>query len=1130
MSASDQSEVCPTVTVEDVPTDRDRFGPHRQLARTLVDLISKEGGGRLIGLCGRWGSGKSTVLKLLSAELLENKSTSIWTFDAWAHEGDPLRRTFLESLIQHLVGAGWVDAEFWKGKRAELTGKKKVVTQQSHPRLTTFGTLATISLFLVPFGVTLFQNALVREVRFFEWGVPVDWRAAVGFGLMGAPLIVAGLWILWSEIERLARTPPLPTRSYGSLLAPIVKQTDLDTVTESFESTEPTSLEFENLFRELVAAALKKPDHKLILAIDNLDRVETEAALRIWSTLQTFINRPGVRPEWLERLWVIIPFDNQGLRKLWEGRNSNAPGEIAQSFLDKSFSLTFEVPVALVSEWNEYLFELLSQALPAHDKSSLQEICRLFSAVRTASADAPTPRELKLFANQLGVLHRQRQHEVRLLHQAYYVLAARKQQNIPADLVAGIIPRPEEDALLGDGVKDSLAAIHFCAPVELARQLLLNGPIAAALRDGDAAALTKALRGSEKSRTVLAEVVSRSIPSWGKAESGLVFLAAAALKDANLFQDPTETDTALTITQFTEVCKRMTRMRPLSVRAAEGAAAICTLANDQAIADQIWTIAQSTLSEEVEQNQLGVGNAAQIAETLAAGLEAQFPKVISKGMALPVDAATFVSLFSRKQPSDPGPQLRSHLFRMQKVPESIVPFCQQLTNEGRFRAEHLAAIRTAVRNSSVKGWGPFAEAARQRLNASNNPPPEEWEPLLASLTFLGSDKTVWNHAIALVQEGHIASYVWAGNEAKNWKAVARAMHTYMYVVPTLDPQNQIANSPAGYQLINGWLAKPPSEVVLPLADLIATTSGEKQLMKLADRGGGPSSLAGMLLTQLTRTPAAKRIFAAADVLKHWGLIEAGGPLDQAVLIAADSGALPSLIKQGDFLPEHALLYDALCRVTPTDLEFRQWVAAAIGSLPMETWEREVWGGGAVVKLAQGLNGLGQGVSVGFPLRDALMRTAKRALAGEVPPEGLPTRVRDAVGLLDSNEAGALPVPLYDEVLENVARINDLFVSTFGDIVAQSTVVGDDKYSVARLVEPLLVTQHIVGLRWVAEALRRNATMFKAATPESMQSFKARLSVGLRDTPEGDAKAAMADLATQLGVVAAAPDEPEAKGG
>lgn len=105
------TSLCPTKIISDVPEDKDYFGPHNKVALALAELVCSEQGGKSIGLEGSWGSGKTTVVNLLRAELSKSSDFSIVPFDAWAHESDPLRRTFLESLNRHFISLSWINAK-----------------------------------------------------------------------------------------------------------------------------------------------------------------------------------------------------------------------------------------------------------------------------------------------------------------------------------------------------------------------------------------------------------------------------------------------------------------------------------------------------------------------------------------------------------------------------------------------------------------------------------------------------------------------------------------------------------------------------------------------------------------------------------------------------------------------------------------------------------------------------------------------------------------------------------------------------------------------------------------------------------------------------------------------------------
>ncbi|MBO8144200.1 MAG: hypothetical protein H0Z16_06435 [Thermodesulfobacterium sp.] len=69
---------------------------HEKIAESISRLITTEEKRISIGLEGPWGSRKSTIISILKRKLKETTlSILLIQFDAWAHEGDPLRRIFL---------------------------------------------------------------------------------------------------------------------------------------------------------------------------------------------------------------------------------------------------------------------------------------------------------------------------------------------------------------------------------------------------------------------------------------------------------------------------------------------------------------------------------------------------------------------------------------------------------------------------------------------------------------------------------------------------------------------------------------------------------------------------------------------------------------------------------------------------------------------------------------------------------------------------------------------------------------------------------------------------------------------------------------------------------------------------
>ena len=473
----------PTNVVGDAPASQDEFGSHGPIADAICELIETESGGRTIGLEGGWGSGKSTVAQLL-ADRMKGSESHVFLFDTWAHEGDPLRRSFLDELIGNLIGWSWVDKETWTNRREALAKRRRVVHTRPVANLDTgaiiAGIVAVIFAALIAIGATLINSGLAGSTTSIA-------EVTTGAVLSGVPIVLTLV------------AAALFKSSWGGANVNWPSLFSVHSVTESksetIETPDPTSIEFESTFKDLMRCALGSGSagRRLILVVDNLDRVDHTDARTIWATLQTFLHHSHEKQEpWLESLWVLLPYDPTGIRRLWDRRlprdpgtsdsetadahEDQANGSVAESFIEKSIQVRFEVPLPLMSNWRSYLESNLQLALPGHVVADFYGPYRLYARKVTDDGRAPTPRELKQYVNRIGALHRQWQDTLPLSSLAYYAVLQIERTDVPKGLREGTLPSAALSGLLGEGVEGHLAALAFNTEPENAQQLLL-GPL-----------------------------------------------------------------------------------------------------------------------------------------------------------------------------------------------------------------------------------------------------------------------------------------------------------------------------------------------------------------------------------------------------------------------------------------------------------------------------------------------------------------------------------------------------------------------------------------------------------------------------------------------------------------------------
>ena len=179
---------CRTFLISDVPSEKDEFGAHQKLADAVSSLIQSENdGGKTIGIEGDWGSGKSTIINLIQANLSQEDHNLVFLFDAWAHRDDPLRRTFLESLIIQAEQQNWVDVETWSKKRAVLGQRIRFERKVSNSNLKDWARWFIVATLFLPIGLALLSSGFNSAT---DTDKLITWKILIGLTLTLLPVSI----------------------------------------------------------------------------------------------------------------------------------------------------------------------------------------------------------------------------------------------------------------------------------------------------------------------------------------------------------------------------------------------------------------------------------------------------------------------------------------------------------------------------------------------------------------------------------------------------------------------------------------------------------------------------------------------------------------------------------------------------------------------------------------------------------------------------------------------------------------------------------------------------------------------------------------------------------------------------
>ncbi len=1098
--ATDRGD-CGTRLLTDLPADKDAFGAHERVARAIADVVRTEDGGRTIGLEGGWGAGKSTVVKLLEQKLAGDADSAAWIFDAWAHEGDPLRRSFLEGLSQALGARSWVDAKRWAEKREELANRRRVEETKTSPNLTRLGKILSLSGLCVPLGIALVAaNAGPAGL-------------AMGVLFSGAPLLlIAVAWAAcrldWTPVqELLAIAGNAENEAEGFEWAVLVQSAVTRHQTTTVQTPDPTSVEFGQTFATLLEEALpdEKPERRFVIVVDNLDRVAPADALSIWSTLQTFL-QPSEHspPSWLSRLWVLMPYDRTGIRRLWQSRTqggshpdpplSTSEGEdLTEFFLDKRLQVRFEVPPPVLSDWHGYLDKLLKQAFPLHDPAEFHAAYRLYASRMDRKGTAPTPRDMKLYVKGIASLHWQRQDEFPLAHLGYYYLLRRDGRDIPKGLQEGKLPTPDVRGILGADAADHLAALFFSVDVALARQLLLRDPIERALRTGNVDDLLALSRYPGGFWEVLEEV---SLVAWSGEQPADVLNAVRCLDRSGLLAgDDARAESVVVRSAMSTAAMSIGQWPAFDEATADGVAAAIRLDPDTALARSLWAAASAT---SVDADQAGAWVTAVLVPMIEAD-QRGLTESYATGIVIPTEAAGFQQACAELMSADPTAQFWA-AFR----PGPDINIMGALTSAiSAEPSEELVATVRVLRATGIDfAWNELGDAALDRLGDVDSVEPSQIRPLIDCMWQLQPiSEHIQGSLETWARQGHLLHYAQQAWEREDLDTAAWCVFLFLRSKPDAVPEPHVGDSQTGLNRLTEMFESPQDDDLFVAAFVKRITALGEPGVLFSVLGQAPQSrpFIHACFKQLVPEPGFAEQLAPAQLADHWQPLmkalpdDSSNAFDELVARVDAQAALTDYVMTAPFTLSRDGLYAALLRRSGAEnAAFGEWYVTGVETLNTTAWGEQLDAYGYVISALIDLRRRGVAVHVGHRFVDALIDKARDAVAGQFTSEHFGKAWQDVLALLPADHLLLLVRHLHLALQGADGNVSESFFEMYGPALTDhpNVLPGDNTFM---LFDRMLVARNGPGLEWAADFFEMNPTFRESSgTPETVTAFKVHL--------------------------------------
>lgn len=532
--------------ISDAEAIEDAFGVHTQTARALSEIITSniQNAIRTIGLLGDWGSGKSTVVKYTHDILEKNQPGKyfFFTFDAWLHQGDAPRRSFLESLIDCGCKNNLLQEEKYAALKGKIQGRHENHEIKTTPIFTIWGVLIAFSILFIPLAARMYVNTasilslenlpaltltalplliaicnytfwrdialfsgitpkiicLICGVIFFGclWFFNEDITQATGGNALSQALklsvpgfLIFLIWAIFEFIKYNIKFFSTHREEYKdrSIAELFINKSTSRVTNRIVKTPDPTSIEFAALFHKIISEFCVK--NKIVVIIfDNLDRVEKNIALNMWAMIRSLLtNKTGTNcSSGYVEPFVIIPLDKTSIDLLYDTK-SNTDAERSNSFADKTFDVVLKLSPPIFSDWEEYLGKQIQYSFGAivstQEHAVINKFFRFANEQKDHYLSKITPRKLNSILNKSAAKCLLWDNSIPVCTVFYYTLF----EEMLGEKLEGIKNAPLQQVLLNNDPVwlESLASLHYGVDKTKAMQIHIEPKIIEAIQSGD---------------------------------------------------------------------------------------------------------------------------------------------------------------------------------------------------------------------------------------------------------------------------------------------------------------------------------------------------------------------------------------------------------------------------------------------------------------------------------------------------------------------------------------------------------------------------------------------------------------------------------------------------------------------
>ncbi len=305
---------------------------HEKLADSISNHI-KEGCNELspvIAIEGAWGSGKSNIIELVKRKL-EEQQCKFYLFDLWQYQDDLNSNFFIQKLIYSLSDKNDVDGcKLLRDKLEKLHSEVKVNSTKT--KLKYSKTLISFVLFflvLSPLTSLVIGGAKTDFLNNYQTCIYISYIV-----ILAISLIVACCSSVISDF-----------------LSLVILRKPLEQIETTTTKTARNTIYDNQAILKFLSEKLN--GRKLVIALDNMDRIQSNAIDKVWTLMHALTSGSlNNNVDDLFTPWFIVSFDRAQIKC-----DTNK-----DEFLEKAFPVVYKVPVPIFTDYKEIFEHYFSEA------------------------------------------------------------------------------------------------------------------------------------------------------------------------------------------------------------------------------------------------------------------------------------------------------------------------------------------------------------------------------------------------------------------------------------------------------------------------------------------------------------------------------------------------------------------------------------------------------------------------------------------------------------------------------------------------------------------------------------------------------------------------------------------------